>query len=108
MSQTKYVTHLSYQKENGRSVLIVAKVVENLMAAGEKDLFKTFIENFDTRFKFGEVKHGTGKLRLFKINTVQNDYLTVEVYADDNLEAFIEYPFSGQRRTQFDEPLNKI
>lgn len=89
-------------------VLLVTKGVDDLKAADEGDRVKNFFDEFDRRFKFGDVKHGPGKLRFLGNNTVQNVDITVETDADENLEAVTGYHLSRQRHKQFDQPLNKI
>lgn len=108
LTQSAHVPQLFYQKYNGRLVLIVAKVLDDLKAAGEGDRVKQFFKEIDRRFKFGDVKHGPGKLGFFGTNTVQNGDFTIKTDAGDKLNAVTEYPFSRQRRKQFDQPLNKI
>ena len=66
------------------------------------------MDGFDKRFKFGHVKRGPEKLRFFGINTVQNADFTIEVDANDKLDAVTGYPFSIPRRKKFDQPLNQI
>ena len=108
LQQSSHVPQLFFEKENGRLVLIIAKIVDDLKIAGEDNCVQHFIEEFDKRFRFGDVKHGPGKLRFFGINTVQNSDFTIETDADDKLDSVTEYPFSRQRRKQFEQPLNQI
>lgn len=108
LTQSVHVPQLFYRIENGRLVLIVAEIVDDLKGAGEGDRVKTFMAEFDRRFKFGDIMQGPGKLRFFGINTVQNGDLTIETDADDKIDAVVEYPFTRQRRKQYDQPLNKI
>lgn len=108
LTQSPHVPQLFYKKENGRLVLIVAKIVDHLKIAGEVNRSQKFIEQFDRRFKFGYVNHGPGKLRYLGINTVQNGDYTIETDADDKLNAAAEYPFSRQRRKQAEQPLNQL
>lgn len=108
LQQSTHVPQLFFQKENGRLVLIVAKIVDDLKIAGEGERPKWFLEKFDKKFKFGDVNHGPGKLRYFGINTTQNSDFTVETDADDKLDGVKEYPISRQRRKEYKELLNKI
>lgn len=61
LRQPAHVPQTFLQKEKGRLVLIVAKFADDLKAAGDGDRVKKFMEKFDRRFKFGDVKHGPGK-----------------------------------------------
>ena len=47
--------------------------MDDRKAAGEGDPVKRFFDEFDRKFKFGDVKHGPEQLQFFGINTVQND-----------------------------------
>lgn len=82
-----HATQLFYRKEDGRLVLIVARIVEDLKAAGEAGRVEHFMKELTRRFKFGDVKHAPGKLRFFGINTIQNGDCTIETDADENLDA---------------------
>lgn len=106
--QSTHVPQLFFQNENGRLVLIVAKIVDDLKVAGEGDRAKLFLDKFDKKFKFGNVNHGPGKLRYFGINTIQNVDFTVETNADDKLDGVQEYPLSRQRRKEYNEALTKL
>lgn len=101
------VPQLFYKMKNEKLVLIVAKIVDDLKAAGEDNRAKEFMDKFDKTFKFGDIKHVPGKLCFFGINTVQNGDLTIEKDADDKMDAVPEYPFSRQRRKQYDQALMK-
>lgn len=108
LSQSKFIPQLFFKKEGGILVLIVAKIVDDLKAAGIGDNAKNFLEQFHKHFKFGAVNRGPGKLRFFGINTMQNEDFTVGTDADDKLDAVTEYPFTRRRRKQSEEELNTI
>ena len=65
LQQSPHVPQLFFKTENGRIVLIVAKIVDDLKVAGGDKCVQHFVEEFDKTLKFGDVKHGTGKLRFF-------------------------------------------
>lgn len=76
----RWFTHVPqplYRKEDGRLVLIVAKVKGDLKSAGEADRVEHFVKEFNSRFKFGDVKHGPGNLCFFGINIIPNFYCTI-------------------------------
>ena len=108
LQQPSHIPQVFFKKENGKLVLLVAKIVDDLKVAGEGNRAQLFLEKFDEQFKFGNVNHGPGKLRFFGINTVQNTDHTIETDADDKMDAVTEYPFSRMRRKQFDQPLNQM
>jgi len=106
--QSKNVPQLFYKREGGSLVLVVAKIVDDLKAAGKGRNAKQFLEEFNRRFKLGTINSGPGKLRFFGINTLQNEDFTIETDADDKMQALNEYPISRQRRKMGEKPLNEI
>lgn len=106
--QSKFISQLFFKIAGGKLVLVVAKIFDDLKAAGIGDNAKEFLEGFHQRFALGTFNHGPGKLRFFGINTIQNEYFTVDTDADDKLEAVTEYPITRPRRKQSDQELNKL
>ena len=108
LQQSSHIPQICFKKENGKLVLLVAKIVDDLKVAGEGNRAQVFLERFDKHFKFNKLNHGPGKLRFFGINTVQNTDHTIETDADDKMDAVTEYPFSRMLRKQFEQPLNQM
>lgn len=108
LTQSSQFQQLFYQKENGNLVLIVAKIVDDLKAAAEGDLMKHFLQEFDKRFKFGDVIRGPERLRFFGVNTIQDGDFIIETDGDGKLNAVTEYLISRQRRKQLEQALNEI
>lgn len=108
LRQPTHVCQLFFQKENGRLVLIVAKIVDDLMIASDGERPMWFLKQFEMKFKFGTVNHGPGELRFFGINTTQNCDFTVETDAHEKSDGVQEYPLSRQRRNEYNEMLNQI
>lgn len=90
-SQFKYIPQLFYKKRNGKLILIMAKIVDDLKAAGCDDNVTLFLRYFDKIYKFGDINHGPGKVRYFGINTIEHQDSTVETNADDKLDALEGY-----------------
>lgn len=106
--QSKYIPQLFYKKQNGKLVLLISKIVEDLKVAGQGNNAQVFVEAFDQKFKFSTVSHGPGKMLFFGINTVQHEDSSIETDAEDNIEAVTQYPLLRQRRKESDSPLNAI
>ena len=98
--QSKHIPQLLFKKEAGKLVLVVAKIVDDLKAAGIGQSAKVFVDAFDSRFNLGTVNHGPGKLRFFGINTTQDEDYTIATDANDKLRAVMECPISRQRRKE--------
>lgn len=83
--------------EAGNLVMVVAKIVGDLKAAGIGSRTKDFLDAFDSCFKLAMINNGPGKLRFFGINTPQDNEFTISTDANGKLEAIIECPLSRQR-----------
>ena len=108
LTQSRFIPQLFYRKEGRKLVLIVAKIVDDLKAAGSGNYAKSFIERFNENFHLGTVNHGPGKLRSFGINPVQNKNFTIKTDANDKIEALQEYPLTRQRSKESEQEMNKI
>ena len=105
--QSKHIPQLFFKKEAGKLVLVVAKIVDDLKAAGIEQRATVFLDAFDSRFKVGTVNHGPGKLRFFGINTTQDEDYTIAT-DNDKLQAVMECPISRQRRKEPELEVNAI
>lgn len=90
--QSKHVPKLFFKKKAGKQVLVVAKIVDDLKAAGIRQRAKDFLDAFDSRFKLGTINNAPGKPRFFGINTTQGNDFTIYTDADYKLEAIMECP----------------
>lgn len=95
--QSKYIPQLLYKKQDGKFVLLVAKILDDLKVAGHDNNAQLFLEAFDRKFKFGTVSHGPGQMRFFGINTVQHEDFSIETDAEDKIEAVSQYLLLHQR-----------
>lgn len=98
MRQCKTVSQLFYKEKDKKLTLIVAKVVDDIKAAGVENNAHNFLNYFDTRVKLGTINLGPGKLRFFGIIVTQHDDLAITTDADDKLQNISEYPISRHRR----------
>ncbi len=108
LTQSINVPQLFYKKENGKLTLILAKVVDDIIAAGVGNSAIQALNEFDKTFKLGEIKSGPGKLRFFGINISQNEDRSIDADADDKTKDLFEYSISKLRRKQYEEPMNAI
>lgn len=106
--QCQQIPQLFYMHEDGELVLLVAKVVDDIKAAGKGDRAEQFIKQSHKKFELGTVSHGPGKLRFFGINTEQHEDLTVSTDADDKLKSLVELDISRSRRKEYDAGINEI
>lgn len=108
LEQCKEVLQLFYYKMQGKIVLIVAKLVADLKAAGRGDNAIMFTKKFNESFELGTTWKLPGRMRCFDLNIEQfNDY-SVKTNADDNLEKLQKDYVSGMRRKEHDDKLNKF
>lgn len=108
MTQCQQIPQLFYMHENGRLVLIAAKIVDDIKIAGTDSHSERFINMFNKSFKLGTIVKGPGMMRFFRINNEQGDDSTIRTDADDKLNGLSEYYISRARRKQFKDALNPI
>lgn len=66
LTQRQQVPQLFFKHDNGKSVLVVSKIVGDIKAAGKDDNAKEFIEKFNIFFEFDTVSNGLGALMIFE------------------------------------------
>ena len=108
LEQCTYVPQLFTLKVNGKIVLIVAKIVDDMLATGELAMTEQFIKKFNIQFKLGTVNYGPGLLRFYGLNIRQFDDFHCTIDGDEKLEALEPSPISRSRRREIDEQLNDI
>lgn len=59
-------THIAqiFFKEQGKLVLLVAKIIDDLMVAGFADRAEILVKVFDRNFELGAVSHGPEKIAI--------------------------------------------
>lgn len=91
-----------------RVVASLAKVVDDILLAGEPTVTDPLISQIDDIFKLGTICHGPGLLRLFCLNISQCDDVCISVDGEYNLESIKTAPISRfWHRDQY-SPLNSI
>lgn len=102
------VPQLLFIKKDGKLVLPVVKIVDDLLLARTNIIVHDFISSFDSKLKFGTVKHGPVHLRFFGLNILQHYERAIKVNANDKLRAIEQYPLTRPRRLQYDHSLTAV
>lgn len=108
LSQSKHIPQLFYKIEKGELTMVIAKVVDDIIAAGIGNTAEQLLSDFGKQYELGKMESGPGNFRFFGINISQNDDLSIESDADDKLEGLFEYSLLRNRRKQQDGLVNKI
>lgn len=88
--------------------MIVIKIVDDILLTGVDSEMRSFIINYNNKYKLGEVVSGPGNLRFYGLNITQEEDFSVSIHADDKLVSIEPYPISRTRRSQIDENMNDI
>lgn len=62
--------------QDGKLVLLAAKIVDDNLVTGTNIMVDTFILGFDEKFNFVTIVHGPGNLLFYGLNIVQNEDFT--------------------------------
>lgn len=108
LKQSQNIPQLFYMHDEGKLVLIAAKIVDDIKLAGTEYHTSRFIKMFNKSFKLGTVVKGPGSMRFFGINIEQDEDNTITTDAEDKLNDLTEYCLSRTRRKQFGSSLNQI
>lgn len=108
LQRSLQVPQLFYKHENGKLVLVVAKIVDDIKAGGEGDGTWAFIDEFDERFMLGTVSYGPGKTKFLGISINQSGEMTIFTGAADKLSDLTKYSINSSCLKQSDQTLNKI
>lgn len=108
LEQSRHIPQLFTFKRNGKLVLIIAKIVDDMLATGELSYVKSFISKFDSQFSLGTVNYGPGLLRFYGLNIRQHADFHCTIDGDEKLEALEPVPITRSRRREIDQPLNDI
>ena len=108
LQQSRHVPQLFTLKRNGKLVLIVAKIVDDMLATGESSYVHSFIKKFDAQYKLGTVNYGPGLLRFYGLNVRQHADFHCTIDGDEKLDALEPVPITRSRRREIDEQLNDI
>lgn len=87
---------------------ILETFVDDILITGNPDVVDKVVKEIEERFKFGTVARGPGKLRLFDLNLIQNEYLPIETNGDDKLNELEVNPIPKNRRQKIYDPIKSI
>ena len=108
LTQCRYIPQLFYMKKNRKTVLLVAKIVDDMLVTGETSYVKSFVHKFNTQFTLGTVTYGPGLLRFYGLNIRQYDDYHSTIDGDEKMDALDAVPITRSRRREVDEKLNDI
>lgn len=108
MRQCTQIPQLFYIYHGEELVLIVAKVVDDIKAAGKGDLAEKLIPEFNKKFELGNIWSGPGEMRCFGIEVEKADDFTVRTNADSKLKEVDGCMLSRSRRKEFSSEINAI
>jgi len=106
--QLSYIPQLFYITESSKLVSAAVKVVDDVLMAGNLDRLKQIVEKVKCSYELGTVVYGPGVFQFFGLTVIQSDDLTVQLHANDKINACEAFPIDRQRRKQVDAPLNKL
>ena len=96
--QSRHVPQLFFLKRNGKTVLVVANIVDDMLATGELSYVKSFVQKFNQQFKLGTVSFEPGLLRFYGLTIRQHNDLHCTIDGDEKLEALDPVPLTRSRR----------
>lgn len=106
--QCPYIPQLFYKIQDRKLVLLVGKIVDDLLMTGVQEQVSVFIKHFNSKFKFGSVTSGPGKLRFYGLDITQHDDYTSSIKGDEKLTALESVPLTRSRRREINEQMNEI
>lgn len=108
LKQCKHIQQLFYLMKDGQLILLVAKLVDDIMATGRNDNGKKFLKAFGEQFELGSTRSGPGNLRFYGINVTQNENFKITTNADDKLNSLYEFNLSRERRRDCEQDVNQL
>lgn len=77
------IPRLFYLIKNGKLLIIVIKIVDDLLMAGETDSLQDFISRFNGSFELGTVIDGI--LKFFGLTIIKNEDFSYVIHGDEKL-----------------------
>lgn len=68
----------------------MGKIVDDIKAAGSGDNYEKFIDSFSKTFKLRNISNGPGKMKIFGINTIQDDFFKIPTDTNNKIESLNE------------------
>ena len=101
-------TSTFFKLRNGKPVLLVAKIVDDILMTGEKDDIDRFEHDFNATFKLGTGSSGPGSLRFFGLNIIQDSDTLSTIDGNDKLNALEPHALTRNRHRDQDDKLNDL
>lgn len=107
LSRVPVIAQLFFKKKNGELCALVAKIVDDVLLAGPNEIVDGHIRSFNDKFKLGTIMHGPGKLQFFGLNITQRPDFTIEIDADEKVQAVEQCPITRLRHLESETLLNQ-
>lgn len=108
MHRVLVVTQLFHCMKKEMLSILVAKIVNVMLIAGDTFAVNHFLHAFNLRFKFETLVHGPGKQEFFEFSDIQNEDFTCTVNRDDMLMALEPPPLTRLLRKEVTADLNDL
>lgn len=102
------IKQLFFMKHNGRFVLLVTRIDDDLLVTGEEQFCTKFISNFNSHYTLSTVAHGPRRLRLYGLNSIQHEDVTSSIDGDYKINAIVTFCLTRIRQKQSENALNAI
>lgn len=106
--QCKEIPQLFYQLRNGKLILLLGKIVDDLIITGIEPEVNRFVKMFNSKFKLGSVMSGPGSLRFYGLNIHQSNDMSSVIDGNEKLQALQPVPLTRTRRKASTDKLNDI
>lgn len=84
LSNLGVIPHLFYFVKYGLVVLLVIKIIDDLLMAGENTIVTDFLESFTKTIKLGTFVGAPGKMNFNGISTTQVDEFSYTIHSGGN------------------------
>lgn len=108
LSHVPEISQLFVRTTNDVTTLLVAKIVDDVLATGVQEQLEWFIKAFSERSELGTITWCPGAMQFFGLSLHQDEDFSVSIHADDKLNAIEAYPLSRVRRKNADDKLNAV
>lgn len=108
LSCVTVVTQVFYLKSNGKLVLLVAAVVDDLLATDVTSYVDDSLVKLNKKFQFGSIVRGPGIIKFYGMKVVRDGDFSSTIHADDKLGPLDCYALSRIRRLQADSECTAV
>lgn len=88
--------------------MVLARIMDDIILAGEETEIEIFLQRFNDLFKLGSIVTRPGHMQVLVLHIFEHDDYSIEVNADDKLSDIFEYSIFRKRRKQCGELFNDI